>query len=89
VAFGLSSEEAIRSITLTPAEILGVADRYGSITPGKSATLIITDGDPLQITTQVEAMWIDGAPVDLRNKQTKLYGKYSEKLDRVQEKSRF
>ena len=88
-AHGLPPEVALRSITLSAAEILGVADRYGSITPGKSATVIITDGDPLEITTQVEAMWIDGVPVDLRSRHTQLYDKYTEKLNRAKRVQRF
>jgi len=84
-ANGLPKEEALRAITLSAAEILGVADRYGSLTAGKSATLIITDGDPLEIPTQVEAMWIDGARVDLSSRHTQLFEKYTERLKRAQE----
>ncbi|MGA1201813.1 MAG: amidohydrolase family protein [Planctomycetota bacterium] len=82
-AHGLPPEIALRSLTLSAAEIFGVADRYGSITPGKSATVIITDGDPLEITSQVEAMWIDGVRVDLRSRHTQLFEKYTEKLNRA------
>lgn len=89
VAHGLSKEAALRSITLSPAEILGVADRYGSLAVGKSATLIITDGDPLEIPTHVEAMWIDGMSVDLMSKHTQLYEKYTEKLRRREKTGRF
>jgi len=81
-ANGLPPEEALRAITLSAAEILGVADRYGSLAPGKSATLIVTDGDPLEIPTQVEAMWIDGARVDLASRHTQLFEKYTERLER-------
>lgn len=75
----LSREEAIKSITLYPARILGVADRLGSIEAGKDATLIITDGDPLEIRTQVERAFIQGREIDLSNKQTRLYEKYRQK----------
>lgn len=88
-AHGLPKEEALRSITLSVAEILGVADRYGSLAAGKSATLIITDGDPLEIPTQVEAMWIDGARVDLSSRHTQLFEKYSERLKRREPSSQF
>ena len=88
-AYGLAPEAALRSITLSAAEILGVADRYGSITLGKSATVILTDGDPLEIATQVEAMWIDGVAVDLNSRHTQLYGKYTEKLNRGKRVGRF
>ncbi len=79
VAYGLDPDAALRSITLAPAEILGVGDRLGSIETGKAATLIITDGDPLEVTTQVERAFIDGREIDLENKQTKLRDKYREK----------
>ena len=74
--FGLPHDAALRSITLDAAQILGVADHLGSLEPGKDATLIITSGDPLEITSQVRMAWIDGAPVDLSNKQLKLYERY-------------
>ena len=45
--------------------------------------MIITDGDPLEITSQVEAMWIDGVRVDLRSRHTQLFEKYTEKLNRA------
>lgn len=79
VAFGLDHDAALRSITLAAAEILGVADTLGSIDVGKSATLIVTDGDPMEITTHVERAYIDGRTIDLTNKQTELAKKYREK----------
>lgn len=79
VAYGLAPDAALRAITLYPARILGVGDKLGSIEEGKAATLIVTDGDPLQVTTNVERAWIDGREIDLSNKQTKLYRKYREK----------
>ena len=59
-AFGLPKEEALRAVTLYPAQILGVGRNLGSIEVGKSASLMLTDGDPLEITTQVERVFIDG-----------------------------
>lgn len=82
VAYGLDHEAGLRCITLSSAEILGVADRLGSLQPGKSATLIVTDGDALELTTHVELAWIDGRAIDLSNKQTKLAEKYREKYRR-------
>ena len=79
VAHGLDHAAALRAITLTAAENLGVADRLGSIEQGKLATLIITDGDILDVTTIVEAAYIDGREIDLSNKQTDLRDKYREK----------
>jgi imidazolonepropionase-like amidohydrolase len=82
-AFGLPKEDALRAVTLYPAEILGVADRVGSLEPGKDATLFITDGDPLETPTQVEAAYVQGRPVDLNSRHTRLYRKYEEKLNRT------
>ncbi|MGQ0615272.1 MAG: amidohydrolase family protein [Planctomycetaceae bacterium] len=79
VAHGLDRDTAIRSITLSVAEILGVADELGSLETGKSATLFLCDGDPLEIPTRVVRAFIDGREVDLSNKQTMLYEKYREK----------
>ena len=76
VAFGLPWEEAVRAISRRPAEILGLGDRFGTLEPGKVANLIITDGDPLEIRTQVLEVIIRGQPVDLDNKHTRLYNKY-------------
>lgn len=84
VAHGLDRSAAIRAITLAPARLLGVADRYGSIEKGKSATLIITDGDPLEMTTIIEHAFIDGREVDLTSKQTRLNEKYREKYRRLE-----
>jgi imidazolonepropionase-like amidohydrolase len=75
-AYGLPKDEALKSVTLYPAQILGVADRLGSIEPGKDATLIATDGDPLEIESHVLEAWIEGKPVDLTSRHTRLYEKY-------------
>lgn len=79
VACGLSPDDAIRAITLDAAKLLGVADRLGSLETGKSATLIVTNGNPLEVTTTVELAFIDGRRIDLSNKQTDLADKYREK----------
>ena len=75
-AYGLPREEALKSITLYPAQMLGVADRLGSIEPGKIADLIVADGDPLEITTRVEQVYIAGRPVSMETRQTRLFQKY-------------
>ena len=75
-AFGLPRDEALKSITLYPAQILGVADKLGSIEPGKIADLIVTDGDPLEITTQVEQVYINGKAVSMETRHTRLFHKY-------------
>ncbi len=83
VAYGLDAEEALKAITLYPAQILGVADRIGTLEPKKDATLIVTTGDPLEIPTQVTAAYIQGRAVDLNDKQKRLWEKYKEKYRRL------
>jgi len=78
-AYGLPKNEALKSITLYAAEILGINDRVGSLENDKDATLIITDGDPLEISTQVEMVFIQGRRIDLSDKHKTLYKKYQEK----------
>jgi imidazolonepropionase-like amidohydrolase len=76
VAFGLPYAEGLKAVTLAPAEILGIANEYGSIEKGKYADLMITDGDPLETRTQVKQLFIKGKPVDLMNKHRRLYEQY-------------
>jgi len=83
VAYGLAHDVALRAITLSPAEILGVADRVGSLTVGKEATLLVVEGDLLEVESQVKYAMIHGRPVDLGNKQISLYRKYQEKYRRL------
>ncbi len=80
--YGLPKEEALKAVTLYPAQILGVADKLGSLETGKAATLIVTNGDPLDFPTQVEIAFIDGRKIDLSNRQTRLRDKYREKYRR-------
>lgn len=76
-AFGLTPEEALLAVTRSPAEILGVGDHLGSIESGKSASLILTDGDPLEIRTRVLRAWIDGREAPLaENRHERLWRKY-------------
>jgi imidazolonepropionase-like amidohydrolase len=78
-AYGLPKDEALKSVTLYPAQILGVADRLGSIEVGKIADLVVADGDPLEITTKVEQVYIGGKPVSMETRQTRLFAKYDSK----------
>ncbi|HZE12213.1 MAG TPA: amidohydrolase family protein [Chthoniobacterales bacterium] len=80
--YGLPKEEALKAVTLYPAQILGVADKLGSLETGKAATLIVTNGDPLDFPTQVEVAFVDGRRIDLSNRQTRLRDKYREKYRR-------
>lgn len=75
-AFGLPKDEALKSVTLYPARILGVADRLGSIEPGKVADLLVTDGDPLEVATHCEQVFIAGRPIPMESRQTRLFHKY-------------
>ncbi len=77
-AFGLPRDVALRSVTLSAAEVLGVADRLGSLEPGKDATFIVTDGDPLEILTRIEGTWLEGVEIDpSHDRQRRLYRHYS------------
>jgi imidazolonepropionase-like amidohydrolase len=84
VGFGLDRAHALRAITLSAAEILGAADRIGSLDVGKDATIVVSTGDILDpLTNRVSNEWIQGRAVDLRSKQTVLYEKYKEKAARM------
>lgn len=76
VAFGLPEDEALKSITLYPAQLMGVGDRLGSIEPGKEATLVAASGNILDIRSQVKHLWLAGKEVSLESRQTRLYEKY-------------
>lgn len=76
VAFGLPAEEALKGVTLYPAQVAGVADRLGSIETGKDATMFATDGDLLDVRSNVKRMWIAGKEVSLESRHTRLYEKY-------------
>jgi imidazolonepropionase-like amidohydrolase len=81
-SYGLPKEEALRSITLYAAQILGIADRVGSLEVGKDATLIVTDGDPLEIMTNVSMEFIQGKNIPLQSRHTRFYEKYQERYRR-------
>ncbi len=76
VRFGLPREAALRAITLAPAEIYGVADRYGSLEPGTVADLVVWSGDPLEVTTLPETVIIRGEVVPDRSRQRELLERY-------------
>lgn len=83
LAFGLSPEAALRSVTLWAAEILGIADRVGSIEVGKDATLIVCSGDPFDVrTNRVEYAFVRGRQLDLSNRHTRLADKYRQRYRR-------
>ena len=76
VPFGLPYDAALRSVTLSAAEIWGIDKDYGSIEQGKVADLVVTDGDLLEVKTNVKMLFIRGNEVDLESKHTRLYKKY-------------
>lgn len=79
VAFGLPAHEALKSITIYPAQLLGIDNTTGSLLVGKDATFIVTTGDVLDMRTSiVEQAYIQGLPVNLSNPQKQLYEKYHE-----------
>ncbi|MFO1006702.1 MAG: amidohydrolase family protein [Planctomycetaceae bacterium] len=80
VAFGLPEAEALKSVTLNAAAILGIDKECGSITVGKRADLILTDGSPLQTSTQIKGIFVGGKPFAPESRQTKLYEKYRARL---------
>lgn len=78
-AYGLPKEEALKSLTLNAAKVLGIDSIVGSLEVGKDATLIVTTGDPLEIMSNVEMEFIQGKKIDLRSRHTELWKKYQEK----------
>jgi imidazolonepropionase-like amidohydrolase len=79
VAYGLPPDEALDAVTIRAAEILGLDATHGSLEVGKAATLIVTTGDPLEITTETLMAFVDGRRIDLGNRHRALYEKYLEK----------
>ncbi|MEZ5952816.1 MAG: amidohydrolase family protein [Hyphomonas sp.] len=75
VANGLDWDEAMKSLTVVPAKIYGLAG-YGVLAPGAYADVVAWDGDPLEVTTNVEAVFIDGEPQGLTSRQTELRDRY-------------
>ncbi|MFM7233950.1 MAG: amidohydrolase family protein [Flavobacteriales bacterium] len=82
VAYGLPYEEAVRSLTQTPAKILGIDSRCGTLEIGKDATLFVSSGDALDMRTNaLTHAFIEGREIELSSKQTDLYEKYKKKYD--------
>jgi imidazolonepropionase-like amidohydrolase len=78
-AFGLPKDEALKSVTLYPAQIMGVGDKFGSIEVGKIANLVVTDGDLLEARTNTKYLFIDGRPVPLDSKHTELNNTFKDR----------
>lgn len=76
VAFGMPWDAALRAVTLTPAELYGVSDRVGSLQPGRDATLVIWSGDPFELYTRAERVYVRGREVQRPSRQDELMRRY-------------
>ncbi|HWA03045.1 MAG TPA: amidohydrolase family protein [Rhizomicrobium sp.] len=76
VANGMNYEHALAAMTKNPAEVWGIADRYGTLEPGKDADVVIWDGDPLDVTSAPSAVFIRGAQMPMTSRQTELRDRY-------------
>jgi imidazolonepropionase-like amidohydrolase len=76
ISHGLSYDEGLRAVTLYPAQIFGLADQFGTLEVGKAANVIVTNGDPLELTTDVKYLFIKGQLTSTDNRQKRLYEKY-------------
>lgn len=76
VANGLPWDQALRAVTLSAAEVFGVADRYGSLEVGKVANVVVWSGDPFEFSTGVEHVYIRGREIPLTSRQTELFERY-------------
>ncbi|MDP5143237.1 amidohydrolase family protein [Rheinheimera baltica] len=82
ISFGLTPEQALRSVTINAAQIAGVADKIGSIEVGKAASLVVSDGDIFDyLGHKVTHLWIDGREVDLNNRHKQLHHKYQQRIN--------
>ena len=79
VAYGLPYDEALKAVTLYPARIFGLDDQIGTLEQGKLANLIVTNGDPLELTTDVKYLFIRGQLTSMDNRHLRLYEKYSKR----------
>jgi len=75
-AFGLPYDEALKAITMNAAEIWGVADTLGSLDVGKTANVVVANGDPLDMKTDVKQVFIEGREIPMKNRQTDLRDRY-------------
>ncbi len=78
-AYGLSKDEALKSVTLYPAQILGISDKFGSIEQGKIANIVVTDGDLLEPRTNIKYLFINGRLIPLTSRHTQLYEQFKDR----------
>jgi imidazolonepropionase-like amidohydrolase len=79
VAYGLPYDEALRAVTIYPARIFGLDDQIGTLEQGKLANLIVTNGDPFELITDVKYVFIRGQLTSLDNRHLRLYEKYAKR----------
>ena len=77
VAHGLAYDEALRAVTINPAQIFGLGSQIGTLEQGKIANIIVTNGDPLELTSDVRYLFIKGQLTSTQNKHQRLYEKYA------------
>jgi imidazolonepropionase-like amidohydrolase len=82
-AYGLPADEAVKALTLYPAQILGLDDRIGALEEGLDATLLISDGTPVEYATQIEQVYVQGRKSDMMDMHRQLYEKYREKVEQA------
>lgn len=76
VSYGMPWDAALEALTLRPAQIWGVEDRLGTLEPGREADLVVWSGDPFEVTTTVEHVFIEGQEISLESRQTELFERY-------------
>lgn len=76
VSYGLPYDAALRAVTLAPAQVWGIADRYGSIEVGKEADVVVWSGDPFELSTTVERVFIRGVLMPMETRQNDLLRRY-------------
>ena len=76
VAYGLSHDEALKAVMLNAAQIFGLSDQLGTLETGKLANVIVTNGDPLELQTQVKFLFIKGQLTSLANRHSDFYEQY-------------
>lgn len=82
-AYGLKPDEAMRAMTLSAAEILGVGGQIGSLDPGKLGNIVICDGDPMDFRSNIRYVFVNGQPVELTSKHTRLRDQYSRRIEKA------
>lgn len=82
-AYGLGKEEALKAVTINPAEIFGLADELGSLEVGKRANLFVADGDPFETKTKIPYVFIDGYQIAIDNRHIQLYEEFLERTPGV------